>query len=100
MAHTKGIGGSPLLQTLMTQTETVSAVGKKEQASTTATAAATVQQDRAQLSTAANALMRNASTSDDVRAEKVAALQNAITNGTYSVSASDVADSVIRSLLK
>ena len=38
-------------------------------------------------------------TQSDVRMDKVSALQQAIANGTYNVSASDVADKIIRSLL-
>jgi negative regulator of flagellin synthesis FlgM len=37
--------------------------------------------------------------SSDVRSAKVASLQQAIAAGTYSVSSSDVADKIIRSLL-
>lgn len=38
-------------------------------------------------------------TQSDVRMDKVTALQQAIANGTYNVSASDVADKIISSLL-
>jgi negative regulator of flagellin synthesis FlgM len=43
--------------------------------------------------------MLQAMGSSDVRADKVASLQMAIANGTYSVSSSDVADKLIGSML-
>ncbi len=55
--------------------------------------------DEATLSSAAN-LVGQALSGSDVRADKVAALQQSITAGTYSVSSSDVADSVLRILIK
>jgi negative regulator of flagellin synthesis FlgM len=55
--------------------------------------------DRTSLS--ANAvLMAQAFSGSDVRTDKVAALQQSIAAGTYSVSASDVADKVISALLQ
>ena len=54
--------------------------------------------DATRLSTASAAVVQAAAGSD-VRTEKVAALQAAIANGTYNVSASDVADKLIGSLL-
>ena len=50
--------------------------------------------DQASLSSAAQAL-----DGSDIRSTKVAALQQAIAAGSYSVSSSDVADKVIQSLL-
>jgi|GEM_PF-1976027 len=44
-------------------------------------------------------LAAQASQGDDVRLDKVAALQSAINSGTYNVSSSNVADSIINSLL-
>jgi negative regulator of flagellin synthesis FlgM len=55
--------------------------------------------DEAKVSTAAEMITRALSGSD-VRTEKVAALQQAIAAGTYSVSSSDVADKVMGSLLR
>ena len=54
--------------------------------------------DATQLS-AAGAVLAKATAGSDVRTEKVAALQAAIASGTYHVSASDVADKLIGSLL-
>ncbi|HEY5056784.1 MAG TPA: flagellar biosynthesis anti-sigma factor FlgM [Acidobacteriaceae bacterium] len=54
--------------------------------------------DHTKLSGFGGALAQVLSTSD-VRMDKVTALQQAIAAGTYNVSASDVADKMIRSLL-
>jgi negative regulator of flagellin synthesis FlgM len=53
--------------------------------------------DQTNLSAAAG-LVAQALEGSDVRAEKVASLQKAITAGSYSVRSSDVADKIIRSL--
>jgi negative regulator of flagellin synthesis FlgM len=45
-------------------------------------------------------LVAQALESSDTRSAKVASLQQAIASGTYSVSSSDVADKIIRSLLE
>jgi negative regulator of flagellin synthesis FlgM len=55
--------------------------------------------DDAKVSTLAGVITQGLSGSD-VRTEKVAALQQAIAAGTYSVSSSDVAEKVIGSLLR
>jgi|SRR5215469_11253394 len=55
--------------------------------------------DQASLSVASNVIAQ-ALSSDDVRVEKVAALQQAIASGTYNVSSSNIADKLIESLLK
>jgi negative regulator of flagellin synthesis FlgM len=54
--------------------------------------------DKAQLSATASQAAQSSSTSD-VRLDKVASIQNALQAGTYSVSASDVAEKIIGSLL-
>jgi negative regulator of flagellin synthesis FlgM len=57
-----------------------------------------VHADQANLSSAAG-LVAQALEGSDTRAAKVAALQQAIVTGSYSVSSSDVADKIIQSLL-
>ncbi len=72
---------------------------EKSTSVTTSGSANTVSSDRANLS-AASSVLAQALSGDDVRTEKVAALQQAIASGTYNVSSSDVADKLIQSLLK
>ena len=54
--------------------------------------------DSAKLS-AAGGLASQATDTSDVRMDRVSALQQAIAGGTYSVSASDVADKMVESML-
>ena len=54
--------------------------------------------DATRLSTTSG-IVAQATAGSDVRFEKVAALQSAIASGTYKVSAGDVADKLINSLL-
>ncbi|WP_162538113.1 flagellar biosynthesis anti-sigma factor FlgM [Granulicella sp. WH15] len=61
------------------------------------------QPDQATLSSASSFISQavgSSSPDSDVRTEKIAALQQAIADGTYNVSASDVADKIIGSLLR
>jgi negative regulator of flagellin synthesis FlgM len=63
-------------------------------------AATTVPSDQASLSTAGGLIAQAISGSNsDVRTDKVAALQQAIANGTYHVASSDVAGKIVDSLL-
>jgi negative regulator of flagellin synthesis FlgM len=55
--------------------------------------------DQANLSSTGG-LVAQALEGSDTRSAKVASLQQAIASGTYSVSSSDVADKIIRSLLE
>jgi negative regulator of flagellin synthesis FlgM len=55
--------------------------------------------DHAHVSKAAS-LLAKAATASDVRMEKVASIQTALANGSYKVSASDVASSLIDSMKK
>jgi negative regulator of flagellin synthesis FlgM len=56
--------------------------------------------DQTSLSTTSGLVAQTLGGSDDVRTEKVAALQQSIASGTYNVSAADVADKVISALLQ
>jgi negative regulator of flagellin synthesis FlgM len=58
----------------------------------------TAQPDRANFSSAGE-IVSQALEGSDTRSAKVAALQQAIADGSYSVSSSDVADKIIQSLL-
>ncbi len=67
-----------------------------------AAAAAPAKQDQASLSGTSNLLSQavaSSSSVSDVRFEKVAALQAAIADGTYSVSSHDVAAKIVEQLL-
>ena len=55
-------------------------------------------QDRTEVSTAAS-LAHRAMSVPDVRMDKVAAVQQALANGTYQVSPTDVADKIIRRMI-
>ena len=63
-----------------------------------ATKAASLRVDKAAISNH-SLLVAKAVSVSDVRTDKVASLRQAITDGTYNVSSSDVAGSVINSLL-
>jgi len=56
--------------------------------------------DQASLSTVGGVMAQALSASDDVRTDKVAALQQSIAAGTYNVPASAVADKIISALLQ
>lgn len=97
MSNLNGIYGSPLLHTLMAQTDGVNSA-KDARAGGAGAAGSTPTRDSAEVSTAASALLKSSS-GEDVRTEKVAAIQKAMAEGTYSVSASDVADKLMQNLL-
>jgi negative regulator of flagellin synthesis FlgM len=64
----------------------------------TATAGSSFDSDQATFSSAANEVWQSAS-GDDVRTDKVAAVQAALAAGTYNVSAAAVASKVVDSML-
>ena len=78
------------------QTSPVSATQPQTQASASSTASS--MQDRTEVSTAAS-LAHRAMSVPDVRMDKVAAVQQALANGTYQVSPTDVADKIIRRMI-
>lgn len=100
MSYTNG------LNSLETGLGALSSVETKAQG-TSATVTSSIEQasgkdfqlaDKADLSTAAGSIAQVLGTSD-VRMEKVTALQQAIADGSYNVSSSEVADKMIQSLL-
>lgn len=81
----------------VSQTSPVPAV-QSQPAAVSQTSSSGVVEDRAEVSTAAS-LAHQAMSVSDVRMEKVAAVQQAIANGTYQVSAEDVADKLVRQMM-
>ena len=103
MSYTNGIGNSQnpfAAETNATngpaQTERTASVSLSNAAASSAPVSIAV--DHAKLSGFGGALAQ-ALTQSDVRMDKVTALQQSIANGTYNVSANDVADKIISSLL-
>jgi negative regulator of flagellin synthesis FlgM len=80
----------------VSQASPVSAAQPQQQAAFSATGSSI--QDRTELSTAAS-LAHQAMSAPDVRMDKVAAIQQALANGTYQVSASAVADKLVRQMM-
>jgi negative regulator of flagellin synthesis FlgM len=80
----------------VSQASPVSAVQPQQQTASSATASNI--QDRTEVSTAAS-LAHQAMSVPDVRMEKVAAIQQALANGTYQVSPTDVADKLVRQMM-
>jgi negative regulator of flagellin synthesis FlgM len=74
-------------------------VSAVEKSSTIAhSSSSTTASDQAHLSSAA-ALISHAASLSDVRAEKVQAIQSSIANGSYNISSTDVAQSLMGSML-
>lgn len=103
MSSTNGIGNSPGVGLPVTPVAAPAAAGK-EQVKSSHSPDVTVSRvnhaiDQAKISTTSN-LISAALTGSDVRTEKILPIQQAIANGTYSVSSSDVADKIIGSLVR
>jgi negative regulator of flagellin synthesis FlgM len=80
----------------VSQLSPVSAPQHQQPASSPTSAGST--QDRTEVSTAAS-LAHQAMTVPDVRMDKVATVQQALANGTYQVSAADVADKLFQQMM-
>jgi negative regulator of flagellin synthesis FlgM len=80
----------------VSQAASVNGVQSQQRASSTGTAAGF--DDRTELSTAAS-LANHAMSVSDVRMDKVAAMQQALANGSYQVSAADVAGKLLNHMM-
>ncbi len=101
MSYTNGIGGAQQLSTLMT----TAATAPRSLANATAHSAVSapdisgLSDDQTSFSAAAS-LIAQPSGESDVRSERISALQQAISAGTYNVSSSDVAEKLIQTLVR
>ena len=98
MTDTKGVSGQPPAN-LIERTERSLTTGQTGSGKSPVPNSLTSQAGEASLS-GAGSVLAAASTGDDVRTDKVAALKAAIHAGSYQVSASDVADKLIHSMLE
>jgi negative regulator of flagellin synthesis FlgM len=96
--NTNGIGN--LQTSLLQQTSATQKAATETSASHASHNAAAVSSGSDQTSlSSASTLLAHALTTSDVRADKVASLQQAIGSGSYNVPSSDVADKLLNSLL-
>jgi negative regulator of flagellin synthesis FlgM len=97
MAATNGIGSQPIQQSYIPELKPQAADADKS-TSSSSIAVTGSQSDTTSISSTSG-LIAQALGGSDVRSDKVAALQQSIASGTYSVSASDVASKIVDSLL-
>jgi flagellar biosynthesis anti-sigma factor FlgM len=98
MSHSHGITNNQTLHAALTATDRTAAL-KSSTTSSSAVATSIVQSSASTTNlSGAGTLLATADT-DDVRADKVAALKSAIDSGTYNVPVSAVADKLIDHLL-
>ena len=103
MSSTNGIGSLAGATPLVTASSPPAAAGKEHQVKTASPVAnggtkGTGAVDETSISSTSE-LLSAALSGSDVRLEKVLPLQQAIVNGTYNVSSSDVAEKLINSLV-
>jgi negative regulator of flagellin synthesis FlgM len=101
MTYTNGIGSLQQVLSSISPTQAASQSSQSTEASqqSNAAAAPAKQTDQTDLSSAGG-MMAHALEGSDVRADKVAALQQAIGSGSYHVSSSDVAGKMIDALME
>lgn len=99
MTQTNGIGNNQLSSRLIDRADRTQ-IEKQTKASSADTTGSVASQDVARLSGAGSVLATAAANTDDVRAERVAALKAAVDAGTYNVSSTAVADKLLDSMLE
>jgi negative regulator of flagellin synthesis FlgM len=108
MSYMNGLGSAQLLLSAASTTTSTAATTRSQStdsitnsASTSAPSLTSSFDDQTSFSAGSLIAQRsaNSDSDSDVRTEKVAALQQAIAAGTYSVSASDVADKLLKTLV-
>jgi negative regulator of flagellin synthesis FlgM len=101
MSYTNDISAAQQLSTLMTTPATAprSQANVPVQSGVSVSGSNGLSDDQTSFSTAAS-LIAQPSGESDVRSERVSALQQAISAGTYNVSSSDVADKLIQTLVR
>jgi negative regulator of flagellin synthesis FlgM len=101
MSYTNSIGSPHQLSTPMTTAATApwSSVNISTKSENSATDTNNISDDQTSFSAAAS-LIAQPQDGSDVRSERVSALQQAISAGTYNVWASDVADKLIQTLVR
>jgi negative regulator of flagellin synthesis FlgM len=98
MGYTNGIGNLQQVLSSIASTSTKPATDVDGGTNGDASAQASVREDQANLSSTGG-IMAQALEGSDTRSAKVAALQQAIASGSYSVPSSDVAEKMVDSLL-
>ena len=101
MSYTNSIGSPHQLSTPMTTAATApwSSASISTKSENSATDTNNISDDQTSFSAAAS-LIAQPPDGSDVRSERVSALQQAISDGTYNVSASDLADKLIQTLVR
>ncbi len=100
MSYTNGIGSAQLLLTAVSTASAASRVQSDQAAGGTPTTGQLGDANDHTTFSATGSLIAQVSSGPDVRMDKVASLQQAIAAGTYSVSASDVADKLMTALTR
>ncbi len=99
MSYSNAISSTQPIQTPITTSATKAETSTAASTDQGAAKGSIAEGDRTSLSTSSTHLVA-ALTTSDVRADKVASLQQAIASGSYNVSSSAIADKLLTSLLK
>ena len=100
MTQMNGIGSSAVTNGLVDRAERASQAEKHSKTASADATKAQTSQDVASFSGAGSVLAVASASADDVRANRVASLKAAVDSGNYHVSAGDVADKLLNSMLE